>query len=148
MALTRRIGHGSELAVDPAAGSSFDTLGNIVSGWSGPAGDSDEIETTVLSDTFKTFAKGQRDGGEVSFQIAYDPEDGAAGSSQTLSDLFNGCDTATWQATFVSACAAGSVVETFSGWVKGLSITVDKTSLTVADVTIRVTGSPGFTGST
>ena len=144
MPLVKRIGHGSTLGVDPAGGAAFTTLGNIVSGWSGPSADSDEIETTVLSDDFKTFAKGQRDGGEVTFQVAYDPDDT---SSQTLADLYAGCDTATWQATFVSACAAGSVTETFSGWLKGLSITVDKGSLTVADVTIRVSGDPGFTGS-
>ena len=144
MALTKRIGQGSSLECDPLGGSDFDTIGSIVSGWSGPGGAADEIETTVLSDTFKTFCKGQIDGGEVSMQIAYDPDDT---DSQDLVDLYTGCDIATWRANLVSCCSEGTVSETFSGFVKSLSLNVDKGALTVADITIRITGDPGFTGS-
>lgn len=146
MSLTRRIGYGSSLAVDPAGGSSFTTIAGIVDGWTGPNVQADEIETTILSDTYKKYARGQIDPGELSFEIAYDPEDA---TSQMLVDLYNDCTVATWQVTLSATCDAGggTVTESFSGWVKSFSIKATKSDLVKAEVTIRLSGNPGLTGT-
>lgn len=144
--LEKRIGYGSTLSVDSAGGTDYTEVASIVDGWSGPSTTADEIETTVLDDTYKTYARGQIDPGEITFQIAYDPADT---NSQTLVELYSSCTVATWQVSLSAVCSSGgaAVTESFSGWVKAFSITASKNNLITADITVRITGDPGLTGT-
>jgi hypothetical protein len=141
MALEKRIGYGCTLAVDEQGGSTFATLFNVVSGFSGPAASADVVETTVLSDKYKSFERSQIDPGSFTFTVAYDPADTA---SQVLVGLFDSGEVAQWQVTFYDA-GSGNEQEEFYGFVESLGREVDKGSLITMDVSIKVSGNPGFT---
>lgn len=145
MALEKRIVHQQLLGVDPAGGSSFTNIASIVDGWEGPDTEADEGDTTVLADTYKTSKRAQVDPGTVSLGIAYDPNDA---NTQTLVDLYDSGDIATWQITFTDE-GSGTATETFSGWVKSFNRTMGggATTMVMANLVVRVTGNPGFTGS-
>lgn len=143
MALSKRLGFGCTLGVDPAGGSSFTTLGNVVDGVTGPGATATDVETTVLSDTWKTFAKADIDPGSVSFMIAYDPDDT---NTQTLVDLLGSTSSTlpTWQLTF---SGSGSNTETFTGYLQAFERVAQKGALITANITIKISGDPNFTGS-
>jgi len=142
MTLTRRVGYGSTLGTDFAGGTNYVALGNIIDGWSGPGATADEIETTVLVDTYKTFCAGQIDPGECTFRIAFDPTDT---DSSSIANALEDGTTLNWQITYAS-CGGSSTTDSFSAWVKGFSIVVQKDQLTTADITLRITGSPTIAG--
>lgn len=145
MALEKRIGFGCKLGVDTSGGSSYDEIGSVVDGWTGPSAAADEVDTTILSDTWKTFMKASIDPGSVSFQIAYDPNDT---DCQGINSLLASTSTtlATWQVTFPDV-GSGTDTETFTGFVTSLDREVSKTGLVMATIGIKISGNPGFATS-
>lgn len=141
--MDKRIGYGCTLGVDPAGGVTFTTIAAIIDGWSGPDTSADDVETTVLGDKYKTFARAQIDPGTVQFEIAYDP---ANATNQTLVDLYDSGDVASWQITF-NDVGNGSATETFNGYVNSFSREMTKGSLVKATISIKVSGDPGYTGA-
>ena len=131
MALVRRIGLGVTLSVNAVV------IGSIVDGFAGPDCKADEVDTTILSETFKTFAKSQIDPGQLTFVIAYDPNYTDTTSLNTL--LASGAS-ATWLVTYPTA----TLTETFSGYVSGLSREIKKDGLCQATLTIKISGDPGL----
>lgn len=138
MSLTKRIGYGITLGCDPTGASSFTTLGAVVDGIDGPDAKTDKVDTTILSDKFKTAAGAQIDPGTVTFKIAYDPSD--TDTTQKLTALHQSSDVASWQVTY-----PGPVTDNpFLGFVAGFKRTIETKTLVVAEVTIQVSGTPGY----
>lgn len=143
----KRIGYGSLLGVDTAGGSSYTDLGEIID-FSLSAATRTEVETSVLADTYKTYAPGQIDPGTCTLTVAYDPE---ATTSQTLVDLLEQrTPVPTWQITYsvIASSSEAAPTETFSGWV----MSVSREGFAEGDrlqssVEVRITGDAGLTGS-
>ncbi len=147
MTLNRRIGLGFTLAVDTAGGTTFVTLGSIVDGWKESGSKADTADISILSDKYKQKSKGQIDPGDVTFSIAYDPDDA---TSTTLITAFSSTSATppNWQITYPSGTggAGTTTTETFKGHLTGLGREVMKDKLVVCEVTITKTGDPGFHG--
>ena len=143
MAFDRRIGFGVTLEIQPDGSTVYTSL-EIVDTIDGPETAADEIETTLRGDTFKKYEKGQVDPGQVTFDIAYDPDDT---STTVLTNLLtaSGCALATFRLTYPITCNTTTTTqETFTGFVAGLGRSVPKDGLITMPVTIRVDGDPGF----
>lgn len=146
MALTRRMGLGVTLAMDPAGASNYVTLGAIVDGFSGSA-KADVADMSILSDTFKPKGKGQVDPGEITLSIAYDPDDNSnTNTSRALAAALalTGPTPRTFQISYPAVGAVNASTENFSGHITGLGREVKKGDMIVAPVTITVSGDPGF----
>jgi hypothetical protein len=137
MTLTKRYGYGVTLGCDPAGGTAFVILGNIVDSIEGPEVKTDDIEVTLLADKDKTFLGGQIDGGTVSFQIAYDPLDT---SGTTIATLLGNSNIANWQIKYPVIGAEVQQSDTFFGYVNGFKRSIKRNALIVADISIKVTG--------
>jgi hypothetical protein len=145
MSLTKRKGYGVTLGCDQTGGTTYAVLGAVVSGLDGADAKADEIDTTVLSDHYKTKEGGQVDSGTVTFQIAYDPLDTA--TTTVLTGLLASGAVAGWQITYPIVASETQQKDAFQGYVAGFKRTIDKSKMIVADVTIGVSGNPGFTGA-
>lgn len=145
MSLTKRIGFGVTLGCDPAGGVTYAVLGAVVDGLEGAEAKTDEVDTSVLGDKYKTKAGAQVDPGNVTFSIAYDPLDTA--TTTVLTGLLASSAVAGWQITYPVIAAETQQKDAFKGFVSGFKRSIKKANLIVADVTITVSGTPGFTGA-
>ena len=78
MPVNKRIGLGFTLSVDPLGGTSYTTIGAIVDGFGESEAKAMMVETAILTDVFITKSKSQVDPGEVTFIIAYDPDEASS----------------------------------------------------------------------
>ncbi len=145
----KRIGYKTEIAVSVDGTTvSFVAIGCIVDGVSGPESARTKVDTSCLDDTFMTFSVAQTDPGELSFTMAYDPNDA---SSQTLTDLLTQ-DTPIprWQITYPVSASTSEVqpTEEFDAFVIGLGREIAKEELITRAITLAISGDPGFTAST
>lgn len=154
MTLTRRAGLGVTLGVDPTGGTSFTVLGAIVEGIDGPDAKGEEYDASLLTDKYKHKDVAQVDPGDLTFTIAYDPADtattqalalqlsgGTAGGSQTVAAMPN------WQISYPIIGVETQQKETFLGRLKGFKRRIKKSEMIMADITIAVSGVPGYTGN-
>lgn len=134
------IGLGCTLGVDIAGGSTFVVIASVIN-INGPGASADDIDTTTLdvADRFKTFKGSYVDPGELSIDIAYDPQTATHNSLATL--LGNG-NVAAWEITHSDAT---DTAETFDGYVKGFERTIERDGLVQASLTVKISGNPGFT---
>ncbi len=141
MTLNRRTGYGHTLSVDAANGTSFTVLGAIVGGWSGPKIKKDAPDITVLSDTYKQYGVSQIDGGEVTFQIMWDPDEASSTTVNTLLAQMNQVP-ANWKVTYgAGPQGSGTIVtETFHAHVVGVSKEVKVGNALVSEITLKITG--------
>lgn len=137
MALTKKIGYGFTLSIDPTGGTTWDVLGNVVDGWSGPKSKARVVDTSVLSDFWDTFLKEGCNPGEMTFNVALDPDDG---DYQALDTAL--ASTSTTLAAFKVDVPASTADQIFAGMVVGLGPEVRKGQLAMAEVTIQVSGDP------
>lgn len=140
------MGLGVTLAMDLAGAANYVVLGAIVNGFSGAA-KADVADLSILSDTYKPKGKGQVDGGELTLQVAYDPDDNSnTNTSRALAAALalTGPTPRTFQISYPAVGAVNASTENFSGHVTGLGREVKKDGLLVAPVTITVSGDPGF----
>lgn len=144
MALTRRIGFGVTLDCDPAGGTTYANLGAIVDGLDGGDAKTTVIETAILGDKFVTKAGGQVDPGEVTFTIAYDPLDAA--TNLVLTALLGNSNVAHFRINYPAVAGAGATTETFFALVTGYKRTIAKDKMITAEVTLSISGDPGFAG--
>ncbi len=145
MAVNKRIGLGVTLACDPAGGSSYTTLGAIVDGLAESEAKADMADTSILADTWKTKSKSQVDPGEVTYTIAYDPDEA---TSTTLATLLASVSAVppTWRVTYPSGTlGAGSVTtKTFAAHLSGMGRETKKDKMIVCAITLTKTGNPGM----
>src|SRR5579884_3592801 len=120
MSLTKRVGLGTVLSVDTTGGTTFVALASIVDVINSEAKAKD-VDTSLLTDLFDTFLKGNIDGGSVTFTIAYDPAD--TNTTQILGTLFASTSQtlANWQITFAAVGGGSAAHETFLAYVSGLT---------------------------
>lgn len=153
----RRIGFGVTLGVDPTgAGASYTIIGAIIDGVEGPDAKKTVIDTTLLSDAYRTISVAQGEPGEVTFQIAYDPSDTT--STGTLAGLLTSgyssvaaTNPPKWQISYPASGGQGAAIEaatdSFYGFVTGFKRTISKDKMITADITISISGNPGITGA-
>lgn len=154
MALTRRIGLGIVLSVDTANSgnaSNFQTLGYIVDGLKDSEAKATVIDCAIITDTYVPKGKGQVTAGDRSMMIAYDPNDGSnTSTSYKLASMLTTTGAPGGEANFkIFYPAVGSgnnASEYFLGWVTGYSVERQKDKFLTAQVTIAVSGSPGYNG--
>jgi hypothetical protein len=145
MSLTKRIAFGITLGCDPTGGTAYATLGAVVDGFDGADAKTEVVDTSVLADKYHTKGGAQIDPGTVTFTIAYDPLDTA--TTTVLTGLLTSSVVAGWQVTYPIIGAETQQKDTFKGLVSGFKITAKKQNMLIAEVTIAVSGKPGFTGA-
>lgn len=106
---------------------------------SGPGASFGDVDTTCLDSTsnFRTFVPGLGDGGEVTLSLVYDPSAHAP--------LANALGARTVKYWTVYHGSSGGDSDAFYGYVKSMSREIPLDDLITSDVTIKVTGLPGFT---
>lgn len=138
--MTKYAGHDADLAWDPAGGTAWVTIAQIVD-LSGPSLGRNPIDVSTRDTTgnWREFAKGFKDPGEVTFNVIFDPSlAGHASASGLLSD-FND-DSATlpaWRVTWPDAA-----VWTFDGFITAQEPGAPLDDALTMDVTVKVSGVP------
>jgi predicted secreted protein len=117
------------------------TVAAVKGGPQGPNETRDTIDATAHDspDGYREFLGSFSDGGEVSFDIWYDPADGSHGSLQAAR---HATEAGSWDIVFPTT---PSHQITFDGWLTGFNPTAEKDDGLTASVTIKVTGKPEIT---
>jgi hypothetical protein len=136
MTLTRRIGLGFQLT---ASGISC----SIVDGLTGPGAKADTVDISIITDTFKQFAKGRVDPGELSCMVAYDPADSTGQALAALLPVRT--PVPTWTITYPDE-GGGTSTQSFSAHLTGFELDAQVDKLVTAKITLKLTGDPGFAG--
>jgi hypothetical protein len=137
--MAKTIGYGSVLVVNTSTGGEVNVA--QVHSISGPGVSGNDVDTTTLdsSSNYRTFVAGLLDPGELTFGLVYDP---TAVSHTRLARYMNARYSATWK---VMQGSSGGTLTTFSGYIKGMSREVPMDDLITCDVTVKVSGKPGYT---
>jgi predicted secreted protein len=127
--------YGTLLQLGDGAGPEVFTTVGEVTDISGPSGEKETIEVTNHSspDGYKEYIGGLKDGGEVSFDINFVPDDP---QSQALLDEFEAATTANWQLLFPEGSKIG-----FAGFLTGFEFSAPVDDKLGASLTLKVTGS-------
>lgn len=129
--LQRRISTGPDVYQDVAQ----------VRDLSGPAGASDQIEVSHRGYTWRRYVGGMKDGGEVSFDIVFDPnlashDPSVAGSMWAL--LESG-ERSTYRIVFPGVATA-TTTATFDAFVSNFEISAPLEDGLTADLTLKMSG--------
>ena len=137
--MTKSIGYGSVLAVSTSTGGEVNIA--QVRNISGPGVSANDVDTTCLDSTsnYRTFTCGLLDPGEVTFSLVYDS---TAASHTRLVRYMNARTSTTF---WVMEGSSGGTKTEFDGYVKGLGREVPLDDLITCDVTVKVSGTPGYT---
>lgn len=108
---------------------------------SGPGAEMDDVDTTTMdsSSGFKTFVAGLGDGGDVTLDLIYDP---TATVHKVLHRQMTGRTTRRY--TVYHGSSTGDT-DVFVGYVKGMNREIPMDDVISCEVTIKVTGLPGYT---
>ena len=108
---------------------------------SGPGTEFADIDTTCMdsSSNYRTFVAGLGDPGEVTISLVYDP---TMSSHLKLADAANNLETRSF--TVYQGSTSGDS-DAFEAHVKGISREIPYDDLITADLTLKVTGIPGWT---
>lgn len=136
--MAKNIGYGSVLTVTTTTGAAeIGQIRNI----SGPGVSANDVDTTTIdsSSNYRTFACGLLDPGEVSFGVIYDPANSmhkrlAYYAGQRITKTF----------TVYHASSTGDT-DAFTAYVKGIGREIPLDDVITADITLKVSGVPGYT---
>lgn len=145
MSLTKRVGLGVTLGCDPTGGVTYATMGSIVDHIDGPDAKGKVYENALLVDKYTTKGVAQIDPGEVTFTIAYDPLD--TSTTTILTGLLTSGVIAGWEIVYPIIGVETQQKEPFTGAVSGFKRGIKKGEMITAEVSIAVSGKPGFTGN-
>lgn len=106
---------------------------------SGPSMSADTIEVSSRDNIWKEYVAGQRDGGEVTFDLVYDP-DSATHLATTAGGLAKDLMAGTTQAFKLKFADTTPATATFSAIVTKFTPKAPYNGLQSADVTLKVTG--------
>jgi hypothetical protein len=139
--MAKNVGYGSVLIVCSSSDGIAENKVAQVRSISGPGVSGNDVDTTTLdsSSNFRTFTAGLLDPGELTFAIAYDP------TAVSHTRLYRYCHdryTANWK---VAEGSTGGTVTSFVGYIKGMSREIPIDDMITMDVTIKLTGKPGYT---
>lgn len=130
-------GFGTQLKRGDGGGpETFTAIANVTN-IGGPSLSRETYDTTTHGspDGWREFIGGLRDGGEVSADINYDPDE-----HDSLFDDFDDVESRTWQVVFPPA--AGSAVWQFEAILTGFEPTAPHDDKLTATVSFKVTGKP------
>ena len=138
--MTKYAGHDTTLGVDYSGGTAYAVIAQVVD-IGGPNMSRNPIDVTTRDSTnyWREFLKGFKDGGEVTFNVIFDPGlAGHASAAGLLSD-FNedGVTLPAWQMTFADATAW-----TFNGFLSGQEVGQPLDDALTMDVTLKISGAP------
>ena len=98
------------------------------------------IDASTRDSRARKFVPGMYDGGEMSFDIAYDPDAAThAATGSGLVALQLGSTVSSWVLTFPDTTPATC---TFSGFITGFNVKAPMDDLLSADVTVKISGAP------
>ncbi len=133
------IGHGSafERSDDNTSGGTFATVGEVLN-IGGPGLAKDAVDATHMAspERWREFISGLKDGGEVSVELSFDPDD--ATTTAALADC-NSDVAGYYKVTFPDTTAWG-----FAAIATGLEVGVPLDDKMTATITYKLTGKPGF----
>jgi len=134
--MAKSIGYGAVLTTGTSTGG-FVVVGQVQN-ISGPSVSANDVDTTCMdsSSNYRTFTCGLLDPGELTFSVVYDS---TSASHSCLVRNMNKRLTTNW-----SISVAGDSPD-FNGYVKGMSREIPMDGLITCDVTVKVTGTPGYT---
>ncbi len=143
MSFQKRIGRNVTLAVDENGGTSFTAFAKIIDGYNTTGNKKEISPIPIQSDTWIEKAATQIDAGQIAWAIAYDPADT---ESQLIARLLaaTGVIGANWQLSYLPVGAAVLKTRTFFGWLSSLNEKGKMKELIIADITIDISGSPGY----
>lgn len=128
---------GTTIAVDKLGGETptYSVISQVLS-IEGASNEVGSIETTHLQSARKTYRPGLPDGGEVSFEVEYDPSDP---DHKFLRGLADEPEILSWQVSYPTEPKA--TLDTFDGFLTGFTPSAGgaEENLT-ASITIKVTG--------
>ena len=132
------------LSADMAGGSSYAAIGQVRD-IGGPSIERESIDTSHRTTTgyWRTFVKGFKAGGEVTFNIVFDPDlasHGTVAATGLFADLNNDTTIPTWRLAFATA---GTI--SFAGFVQNFEPSNAMDDAQLADVTIKINGKPTLT---
>jgi hypothetical protein len=139
--MTKIHAFGTILAWDPAGGSSYTNIGQVTS-ISGPGLARETVDVTTHDNTsmWRSFIKSLKDGGEISFDILYDPDLGTHNyATGLLSDFGADSVIANFRLTFTDT---GPTQWLFPGIVTGFETTEPIDDALKASITVKVSGAP------
>lgn len=112
-----------------------------LTGVSGPGVDFNEADTTTMdsSSNYRTSVPGLGNAGDVTLSMMYDP---AHASHKILAEA---AVTRTVKVFTVYHGSSTGDTDTFSAWVKSIGREIPMDNMITRDVTIHVTGKPGYT---
>lgn len=139
MAHDERIGHGTEFhrSDDGTSTGTFAKVGRIRD-VTPPSLSRDAVETTDMesTDRWREYIGGLKDGGEVSFEITFDP--GSTETTTFMGDL-NDDDAGYYKLIFPDTSEWG-----FAGLLTGFEPSTPIGDKMMANVTFKLTGKPGW----
>lgn len=138
--MAKSVGFGTVLILCSSDGTTENNVAQVLN-ISGPGVSGNDVDTTTLdsSSNYRTFVGGLLDPGELTFSIVYDP---TAATHALLANFMGERYTANWKIAIGSSSGA---LQTFSGHVKGMSREIPLDDKVTCDVTVKVTGLPGYT---
>lgn len=107
----------------------------------GPAAESDQIEVSHRDSRWRRFVAGMRDGGEVTFEVVFDPDHPShdpADPDSMYAKLENGV-VDDYRITFPGAAGATTTAE-FEAFVSQFSVKAPLEDGQMADLTLKITG--------
>jgi hypothetical protein len=110
---------------------------------SGPGVETDVINASTRDSRAKAFLPGMYDNGEITFDIAYDPDTathGATGSGLVALQIAG-----TISSYVLTLSDTTPAVRTFNGFVKSFNLKTPMGDLMSADVTVKITGAITYT---
>ena len=136
--MTKTLGYGSVLVVTTTTGDA-----NIaqIRNFGGPSASFGDVDTTTLdsSSNYRTFVPGLGDPGEVTLALVYDP------TAITHKRLTYYMGQRSVKGFKVYHGSTAGTEQTFNAYVKSLGRETPLDNLITADVTLKVTGKPGYT---
>jgi predicted secreted protein len=139
--MTKYSAYGTILEVDLLGGTAYGTIGYLDNiGGPNLARDSIDVTTHDSTSAWREFVKGLKDGGDISFDVVYDPTESTHDATTgLLADFDNEGTIPAWRLTFPDG---SSTQWTFDGFLTGFSPSEPKDDKLSASITVKVTGVP------
>lgn len=136
--MTKHFGYGAVLQVTTTTGDA--AIGQVLS-ITGPGVDFPDVDTTTMdsSSNYRTFVPGLGDPGELTINVLYDP---AAVAHKRLAYYMGQRSTKAFK-LYHGTTAADE--DAFSAHIKSISREIPMDNMISADITLKVTGKPGYT---
>ena len=135
------LGHGALLKRgDGASPEVFTTISEVIS-ISGPSLSRDVVEATNMSSTsgWREFIGGLKSGGEISFELNYDPADATVDASGGLIDDIDSTSATNYQLIFPDS---GTTTWSFAGWLTSFETNIPLDDRITASATVTLSGVP------